>query len=272
MVAFLKFYPQKTSFKMRMKSYFSKQSCVSLTEQTVVGGLPFYYIHVTVPDGKIPWHEIEGVVRANHLNVILPPSLSVPGEIRLPLYQPEVYPRLIGYNTFLSVLEKSKTPPIKRRVGIIDLRGGMVNELTRLIDIAGEVVIVTSRPYLYENLQEWATEERGAVLTICGDVHRVENMPMLFLPCGFPFDVIGKGTAFSCRQTQSHTRKIVQGFGISLPDEYSEILPRGYDSFIFASALYEQCGIKQLGNLHYDSYLLNGQEATPFDVHCLFGG
>ena len=161
---------------------------------------------------------------------------------------------------------------MKRSVGVVDLRGSFVNEYASLIDLAGDITIITSRPYLYENLKEWALEQHGAAIQVSGDIRRIERYRTVYLPNGLMLEVPGGGGIFSSKSTAVKNRRVVTGKEIRLPEEYQALLPQGYDPFIFAAVLYEQCNVKTLNGLTYQKYLLNDNEINLFDALSVLGG
>lgn len=271
MVAFLCLYEEKPGFFPRLKRRLHK-SMPELQQISVAGGLPFFIIHAPVYKNEIPWGEISSVVHSNHLNLALPEGLAPPKGVRLPLFCAEEFPRIVGYNTFLDLLGRFKLPALKRSVGVIDLRGSLVNEYARLLELAGDITIVTSRPYLYENLKEWAAEEYGAAICVSGDIHKVERYRTVYLPNGLALEIPGGGGIFSCKETLAKNRRVVGGGGISLPEEYYPLLPPGYDPYLFAAVLYEQCNVKALNSLTFQKYMLNDEEISLFDALSVLGG
>lgn len=271
MVAFLRLYEEKGGFFARFKKRFRKV-LPEIQQIPVEGGLPFFIIHTPVYRDEIPWEEISEIVRINHLNLTLPPGMSLPKEQRISLFQMEEFQRVVGFNTFLYLLERFKAPAIKRSVGVVDLRGSFINEFTRLIDLAGDITIVTSRPYLYENLKDWAMEQRGAAIHVCGDIHRIERYRTVFLPNGLMMDIPGGGGIFSCKEAVARSRRIVTGQEICLPEEYLALLPDGYDPYVFAAVLYEQCNVKTLNYLVYQKFMLDDREINLFDALSVLGG
>lgn len=271
MVAFLYLHEEKRGVFSRVKRRFHKVP-PEIQQVPVEGGLPFFIIHTPVFKGEIPWEEISDIVRINHLNLVLPDDVALPKQERLPLFQMEEFPRLVGYHTFLTLLERFKQPPMKRSVGVVDLRGSFVNEYASLIDLAGDITIITSRPYLYENLKEWALEQHGAAIQVSGDIRRIERYRTVYLPNGLMLEVPGGGGIFSSKSTAVKNRRVVTGKEIHLPEEYQTILPQGYDPFIFAAVLYEQCNVKTLNELTYQKYLLNDNEINLFDALSVLGG
>ncbi len=272
MVAFLCLYEEKRGIFSRVKRRFRKIP-PEIQQVPVEGGLPFFIIHTPVFKGEIPWEEISDIIRTNHLNLVLPADVALPKQERLPLFQMEEFPRLVGYHTFLTLLERFKQPPMKRSVGVVDLRGSFVNEYASLIDLAGDITIITSRPYLYENLKDWALEQHGAAIQVSGDIRRIERYRTVYLPNGFMLDVPGGGGIFSSTKgAAAKKRRVVTGKEIHLPEEYQALLPQGYDPFIFASVLYEQCNVKTLNRLTYQKYILNDNEINLFDALSVLGG
>lgn len=271
MVAFIHVQEEQHTLLARLKRRL-RYKPPEIRQVTVEGGLPFFVIEAVPCKGRLPWEEIAALIRANHLKLAVSASIVPPKEIQIPLFQMEEFPRVIGYRTFLYLLERFKAPAGKRRVGIIDLRGSLVNELAEMVDLAGEIMIITSRPYLYENLQEWAMCERGATVTVSGDIHRVENFRTLFLPNGLPFDIQGKGGIFSCKEMSSDTRRVITAQNIRLPEKYLTLMPDGYDPYLFGAVLYEQCNIKSLGNLIFEQFILQGEGISLYEALSALGG
>lgn len=199
MIAFLNVQVQEKSFSKRFKSRLCKKRPV-IRQVAVEGGLPFFVLDVMPRKGALPWKEIEAAVRANHLKLALPEALTPPADASLPLFKPELFPQAVGLRTFFYLLERFRLPAKKRTVGIIDLRGSLVNELLPLLDLAGEIVIITGRNYLYENFCEWAMKERGATVSVSDDIQRVENIKTLFLSGALPFEVGGSGGVFRAKK------------------------------------------------------------------------
>lgn len=271
MVAFINVREQERGFLKRLKHRLNKK-CPELRRIAVRGGLPFFVLDVVARGGVLPWEEIEAVIRANRLKLALPESINPPPGVRLPLFKAEEFPRVVAYRTFLELLSRFRLPAQKRAVGVIDLRGSMVNEFAELVELAGEIMIITSRPYLYENLCEWAMSERGAAVTVSDDINRAEKIKTLFLPNALPFNIGGSGGVFSCAEIKSESRRVLCGEGVSLPQRYLSLMPEGYDTFNFAAALYEQCSVKSLERLAFEKIILKGEKISRYEALSVLGG
>lgn len=262
---------KEKSLLKRLKYSLNKRRA-EIRQVAVEGGLPFFVLDVTLRKGVLPWAEIEAIIRTNHLRLALPETIAPPPELCLPLFKPDEFPRVIAYRTFLEILSRFKPPAQKRAVGIVDLRGSMVNELAELVELAGDIMIITARPYLYENFREWAMREHGAAVTVSDDISRVEKYKALFLPNALPFEIGGSGGVFSCDKIKSSSRRTLCGSGISLPRQYRSLMPEGYDTYLFAAALYEQCGIKSLERLVLKKIIFKDDEISPYEALSVLGG
>lgn len=255
--------PQSNKFlKRKFQNIFPKKTEVLQT--AVRNGAPFFTVIVSRKKGEIPWEDIEFYVGNCAERMLLPEGVLSPENSRIKVFEPQVLPKRVLFNTACELFSRSKRNPVGRTITLIDENGAMVHEVYRLVPFASAVRVVTQKGELYDRVSQEIMERFGATILIADSVSGAADSNFIIAPEGIPDSFLpsGKCAVISGREQPSRGFISVTCKNMNLQEHYRRVVPRGIDSDIFAAALFEKCGVASLAGLTYTRLHLFGADTT----------
>ncbi len=231
----------------------------------VKGGAPFLCVTVSKKHGRIPWEEIAFYAGRCAGRMLLPNGLLPPVDCPVKAFHPTVLAALALFNTACAVLAQRHAPPEMERITLLDPTGALARRAHRLLPFASLVRIVTQKPAAYQQAAERAMEDYGAALLVQETGIGAGDSTVVIAPYGLNGDFVPAarcavflGAGHVCEAGGI----TIRAEGFDLPEPYQRLLPEGIDADRFACALYEECGLRALGERTYTSLQLYGAMTT----------
>jgi len=247
----------------------------------VPGGAPFFRIEAARRKGKgalkqgaLPWAEIEraaGRLRTKMLfpEGVQPPALALPGEQRsaaqaqlepgLRAFAPRRLPLLLCLRAAQEALRLSHLPARELRVTVVDQKGLLCRSLEPLVPLAGSLRVYTPDFGQYRAAAAQLLRRHGVTLILsdspaCFAQSHVVIADDLSLFTGRESGLVFTPDAVTARPGC----RAVRMRGPILPGACESLCPPGIDPLLFACALYELCGVKEMERLRFGHYAFDG--------------
>lgn len=247
MFAVLQIRPQETGFlkKMRERLHPAQTQAVQVA---VKGGTPFFCVETSRRKGEIPWDEVAFCAGRCAGRMLTPAGVTPPDGCAVKPFHPRALTPLAVFNTACAVLARRNIRPSGECITLIDPKGLLAHRAGRLIPFAALVRVITDNTDAYEQAAERIMEDSGAALLIQDTLCGAQGSTIVIAPDGLTesFFPPNPCAVFTSRET-SGGYVCVQVGRIDLPEPYGRLLPDGIDPDEFAGALYEECGLRSIG-------------------------
>lgn len=230
-----------------------KSPVVEKTKVEVPHALPFYVIKTKSFRGDLPWKEIENAAGALRSRMLFPEKTEVGSFSLLSCFEPAVLPKRLLFNSAVAAIEKMKIDPREVSVTLIDENGYLLDLAEKLVFLAAQIRVVTSCVAAYEQLSSLIFERFGLSVVVSGTVdNNVLSSTFIISDSALCVPLVFGGVLFTNEKRRLMNAAVLCGSGVTLPPEFEELLPVGIDRLSFASALFELCDARELGELGYD--------------------
>lgn len=238
----------KTKWELFLERF--KSAKVHTEEVNLQNGKSFFIIKTELHRGKIPWKEIEENSLCRHF--ILPfDTKSDEGGIRE--YEPKLLPEIMFFNSAVDYIERKNLPPSKITVTTVDLKGSHAEKVEKLIKFASNITVVTEETEVYKRLSKKLMADYGISLVIRNRNDEIGSTDSFFIDYeGETVPLSFSGTVFSKKKKHLLNGKALSPGGFTMPDEYEKLWQKNTDKLHFASALFELCDVKELGDMMFD--------------------
>lgn len=252
MFGVLKIEKRKKGFVNSLKYILNKPS-PSLQKITVKNGAPFFILTLTeLKDGEIDCEEVYRILGRCAKRLVIGRDTEIPETDYVGVFKPTLLPYLMLFNSAvkLSASFVGESHTGKLTACVIDENGILKERIIPLISLFDNIKIITDKPRCYDDVSEKILDEWGLPILITDNYDSAADCDFIFSP----FKV--KNAALSnCAAIRNHDSGALTRFwgeGITLPPDYSSFIPENVDPIIFASALYELCGVNALASLCFD--------------------
>ncbi len=247
-------------FLQRLKEYISPEE-PELTKIAVKNGAPFFILKVKKNKQGIPWEDVAFAAGRCASRIVAPKMVELPESGPVRRFVPEYLPFMMLYQTVLDVLGKSGVSPSKVSIGIVDRRGILAGVIDKAAKSAGVVKVVTDVTERYTQAAENLMDELGASLMFGTQAQMLRDCKLIISgesaeACSEEaavFSLVGNG------ESTVFDKSFMAGYAV-LPVEYASLKPEDIDTLVFASALYELCGVRRLENLTYKTLICGETE------------
>ncbi|MGN0635063.1 MAG: hypothetical protein ACI4I5_02480 [Acutalibacteraceae bacterium] len=217
----------------------------------VKSGAPFFILRVRTAEKAPPWEDILYTVGRCASRILTDTDISLPENRNVRLFAPKHLPLIAAMRTMTEVLSLSDIPPHKCVIGVYDPFGSLCGRAEQLLQCASDVRVCTQRTAEYD-------EESRRLFRLCGAGLTVGETTDLFRRCNillcadadiFPAQCV----TFACRGTARENLFLCKA--LDIPEPYRSQTPENIDPGLFASALYELCGVRSLEQCRYSCIL-----------------
>lgn len=251
-------------FLQRLREHISPDEPV-LTKIAVRNGAPFFILTVKKKKHGVQWEDVAYAAGRCAPRIVAAENLEFPENGTIRRFVPEHLPFVMLFSTALEVIKKSGIPPSDVSIGVVDRRGILIHVIGKAAACACVVKVVTDRAERYEKASEKLMDECGASLIYDSEEEQLRGCNVII--CNDRIEARnGDAAVFSVSDSgimQDSDRSFTAG-SAELPKEYASILPDGIDPMVFASALYELCGVRRLEHTHYSTLFCGKTEVRLY--------
>ncbi|MBQ3136866.1 MAG: hypothetical protein IJB74_05210 [Clostridia bacterium] len=242
-------YERENTLKNRIGRLFLRERIV--TERV---NLPeneyFYRVKVPVHKGKIPEERFKGVAASFNDGLIFPDSFPYKGEAKM--YTSAFFRELLLFNSAVSQLSQSIFEPTETLITVIDRKGVLHTEVSRLVNFAGEIKVITDNVKAYQIQAEKIMSEYGLSVFVSDKLSAIPERGIIISFRSNVVPVYFKGLLITGERRIFPFARVLTGEGIKAPGNYETLCPDGISLTDFLSALCEVCFVKELRRSEYE--------------------
>ncbi|MBE6772732.1 MAG: hypothetical protein E7544_00765 [Ruminococcaceae bacterium] len=225
---------------------------IEANKQSVPGGDPFYRVGVPYYRGEIPTVRTAEKLKKLKGSVIFDINFPCDENTRCLEFHPSVYPSLLLFNTFTDCIPELCLPPMESSLTVYDSSGIYSQIIEKVLPFFSKIQIYTKEKPLYEKTAGILFDKYGISLVVSeAPDGKPPKSTVALCAEEVPFSDFYSGLLFTLSQKHPPSASVITAEGISLPAEYELLRPSGVGSVLFASALYEKCNVKKLGELSF---------------------
>ncbi len=249
MFATVEFYEGERSIKGRMKRFFFKEKIIS-ERVNLPENEYFYRLKVPVYKGEIPEERLKKITEGLRDGLIFPKSFRNVGGIKE--WSPSYFKDILLFNTAVSQIEKSVFNPAETLITLIDKKGVLHTEISRLVPFSGELKVITDNVKAYERESEIIMREYGLSLFVSDKLSNIPERGIIISCRSDIIPVYFKGLIITGEKRLFPFARVLSGEGIKKTGSYGRLCPEGIDMTDFLSALCEVCFAKELRRCEYE--------------------
>lgn len=230
----------------------------------------FLKISAQLRRDKLDWKMIRAYSLDVSERILMPEGIDPPPETGLRRYIPYEYHRRLLENMAAEILVCSPKRPELRRVAVYGQDNEVIAMLPRLVSLAGEVRVITRRPFAVADTVAELCRRTGAAVTVSEEFD-ASGFDMLLAPAGGSkvFTLSGDMVVIAPDRPAVPVSLWVKGARPSLPAMLEGIYDERYDLTEFVGAFYEACQIKSLGRMSPSAGLSESGEISPEEAAAL---
>lgn len=251
MFATVEFYEREGTAKSRVKNFFVKPKII--TEKV---NLPeneyFYKLKVPVYKGRIPYDKIRKVASGVNDGLIFPEEFIPPETEGIKLYSAKYFKEMMLFNSALAMLEKSVFEPTQTVITLIDKKGVLAGEVSRLVKYAAEIRVVTDNIRPYEIVSRKILEQYGLSILVSSMLSSISREGIIISPKTSEIPLSFKGIVITSERRFLPFARVLTGTGISTDELYRSLCPLNIPESEFLSALCEVCFVGALRKTRYE--------------------
>lgn len=249
MFATVEFYEGEKTLKGRMKRFFFKEKIIS-EKVNLPENEYFYKLKVPVHKGVIPEERLKRITEGLTDGLIFPGSFNNYSGIKT--WSPSYFKDIMLFNTAVSQIEKSVFNPAETLITLIDKRGVLHTEISRLVPFSGELKVITDNVRAYEREAERIMREYGLSLFVSDKLSLIPERGIIISRRSDIIPVYFKGLLITGEKRLFPFARVLSGEGIKERGSYGRLCPEGIDMTDFLSALCEVCFAKELRRCEYE--------------------
>ncbi len=247
--ATVEFFEREKSVRSTLKRLFIGEGIIS-EKVALPENEYFYRLKVPVHKGKIPSEKLKRMTESVGDGLIFPEGF-VP-EKGIKIYSPSWFGDVVLFNSALKQLEESVQNPSETLVTVIDKKGVLHTEISRLINSAGEIKVITDNVRAYTGVTERLMQEYGASVFVSDKLSSIPGKGIIISPRSEVVPLYFKGLIITGEKRFFPFAKVLAGEGISNVGNYGALCPEGINMTAFISALCEVCFVKELRKSVYE--------------------
>lgn len=207
----------------------------------------FFTVTAEKAFGRVPWHKLADCMGILRKDVIVAEGVALPDGCGITEFVPEIFPRILLMNSAVKVLAGKR----QKSLIVFDEKCIYSNYMKKLVNCFDRIRVVTPTPWQYETVASKLMEDYGFSIEVTDKASYKADVVIAYNCC---VPLYYGGEIFTGEKTFLMNAKVYSGKDIDLPEEYDKILPSGVGKLQFASALYEKCKVKTLGNMTYKDF------------------
>ena len=233
--------PQKTRRR-------KKRSCkLSIERVALPEAVSFYRMTVQGEKEALPWPDIAEGAGPLRCRLLLPRGITPPKESGIRAFEPKALPLRMLFNAGVAALERRRL--FRKEITVVDPGGILPQCIGRLVPFASVLRVLTERPHRYAAAQRDLLESDGISLCVCSMSAPLPQQGVLISLTAEYVPRLFDGLIFTCAERRFLRAETVIARDVKLPSAPARLCPAGIDRVQFASALYECCGVKAMGEL-----------------------
>ncbi len=231
------------------------------------GGINYLRIYCREKKSGIDWRMVGAYALDRSERLLMPLGLEPPGSSGLRRYIPYEFGRRLLENLALDILVSCPKRPELRRVAVYGQESEVCALLPRLTSLAGEVRVITRRPYAVADTVEELRSKTGAAITVERDFS-AEGFDMLLAPSGGAkvFELTENTVVLAPDRPMAAAALWIKSARPPMPPELESEYDGRYDVCEFVGAFYECGGIRRLGRLSPRAGITESGEVTAEDA------
>ena len=247
-----------------------KPALPQLTRVEVPGGAPFFRLEAQSRRGQLDWNAIEQAAGRMRTKMLFPEGLAPPAppqaasparaqmEPGIRAFVPRRLPLLLCLRTAQQVLRASKTPARNRSVTIVDQKGMLCRSMEPFVPLAGSLRVCTPDAAVYRATAAQLLGRYGITLILSDSPGCFAQSDVVIADDLSLFTGRERGLIFTPDSRLVPGCRVVRGAEPQLPAPCDKLRPEGIDPLLFASALYELCGVKEMERLGFGHFAFDG--------------
>ncbi|MBQ4128289.1 MAG: hypothetical protein IJD68_00795 [Ruminococcus sp.] len=208
------------------------------------------FIKYTCKNNKINWQKIDKVVLAQRNRLLCSETLELPKKYGYKRFEDDEYKHRLCTNMAVSLLCSIKNADFK--VGLVDKEAIHTQLVKYLLKYIDNLTVVTDKVDDYLLVAETELLETGVPIRLTKSEKAVHDCDFIIAPDGMNFSIGLKESALvlSCKKPSADLEcTVVYDYTVDLGEAIEGLCPHWLDKTYFASALYTQLRIYQLGSL-----------------------
>ena len=238
------------------------------------GGAPFFRLEAQQRKHAIDWNAIEQAAGRLRTKMLFPEGVSPPTlpvidsparaklEPGLRAFAPRRLPLLLCLRTAQQVLRASKAPAQGLRVTVVDTKGALCRCLEPLVPLAGSLRVFTPDFAAYRGTAAQLLRRYGATLILSDSPGCFAHSDIVVADSLDLFTGRERGLIFTPDPALLPGCRVVRCRQPELPGACAHLRPEGIDPLLFAGALYELCGVKEMERLRFGHFAFDGNSAA----------
>lgn len=211
----------------------------------------FYKLKVPLVRGEIPYEKLREITFSIGEGLIFEKGIAV-DERQIPLYKSRYFPKLMLFNSAVSLFRESIFEAEKTSVTVFDERGELAGEIHRLVPFASEIAVVTYNRQKYGFIANKLMKDYGLSLLVTKESDKsVGDSAVIIAPDSSNVPLFFKGLLITESEKLFPFATVLVGRGVKCEEKYLSLCPDKIDERDFVSALYEAAFQREL---HFASY------------------
>ncbi len=231
----------------KIRSFFTSAKIASERITLPSGGV-YFIVTAEKRRGKIPWKKLERCLGVLREGVILPNGVSIPDGVNISVFTPEKLPEIMLFNT--AVRNIKSEGKIRGRLTVIDGKGLFIPYAQRIIRYFSEIKIITSFVEEYESVSALLFQKFGVSLLVT-DEGKADG-DVVISSDNNAVDITFSGALYTLEKRRLLSGRVLTASEPRFPLFIEKHCPEGVDRLVFASALYEKCGVAQAAEAEFD--------------------
>ncbi len=220
----------------------------------VRGGTPF--VRLKVREDYFSWSDISSSLSGSERCLVTDDGMRIPPCVSLRRGDFESLGTVIMMKTALSFLRKADASQ-NLSFSLYDRKGACVKLLKEIVPYVRYASVYTEKiqEYFYESVR--ILEESGMSIKV-GEYESLSRQADIVVADSFSRNMKGAKLIF-LGKNDVIAYNTVTGDGFTLPEEYERLKGGITDDFLFASALYEGCGVRSFEEMCFERLCLAGK-------------
>lgn len=251
MFATVEFYMPEETLKAKVRRLFRSPEII--TEKVHLPENEYFYkIKMPLHKGAVPYDKLRRISSGLCDGLIFPVGFRCEDTLGIKIYSSRYFRETVLFNTAVSLIKESVFQPSETLITLVDGRGVLACEISRIVPYANEIRIITDNIRAYEFASNRIMNEYGLSLLVTDKLSSIGNEGIV-ISCDSSFiPLYFKGLVLTAQKRFLPFARVLTGEGIRADEKYRELCPEGFDEEAFLSALCEVCFVKELREAEYE--------------------